>query len=164
MSSIADALLGKDAAVAFEKSAGLAKRVHRCGDDEEELVPERDEKGAVKPIVKPFLVGDGRGELLATRATEEPGVRTRRKAKEEAMPRGIYKRKKKSAAAGEASTPQPAKRARRANGATTREAHFVVDEVGQVTIIAGDGAKIELTLPDTKRLAGFIDRTKAFRA
>lgn len=46
--SLAEELLGKNGAEALAKSAGLAKRVHRIDDDEEEVVVERDDKGHAK--------------------------------------------------------------------------------------------------------------------
>lgn len=163
--SLAEELLGKNGADALAKSAGLAKRVHRIDDDEEEVVIERDDKGHAKPRITPFLVGAGRDELLVTRPTESRNIRNARKSTEAGMPRGIYKRKKKSAGAGEAGTavklPVQAKRGRRAN-APGGAAHFSVDESGCITIAAA-GAHIALDLPDTKRLAAFLERTKAIR-
>lgn len=160
MSSIAEALLGKDAAKAIASSAAHAKRVHRIDDDEEEHVP------ANEPAITPFVVADARGELLATRPVlQKP--RRRREAKENAMPRGIYKRKKRAAGEGEAGAavkerPAKAKRGRRAAAAGGGEAHFIVDDMGCIAVEKG-GARVDLSLPDTKRLAAFIERTKAFR-
>jgi hypothetical protein len=68
----------------------------------------------------------------------------------------------------------PAKDERKATSATKRRAgakaagtaarerkmiaaaSFLVDDAGRVTVVGTDGARVELTLPDTKRLATFI--------
>lgn len=47
-----------------------------------------------------------------------------------------------------------AARARRAEPRS--EASFLVDDAGRVTVVGTDGTRVELTLPDTKRLATFI--------
>lgn len=143
------------------------RRVHRIGDEEEEHVVERDEKGIVKPVEQPFIVTAARGEQLTTR-TPEPRELRSKKAKEGEMPKGHYVRKKRSNGAGEALTPTPAtaparRGKKRAAAPANSAACFIVDDLGRVSIECG-GARVNLDLPETKRLAAFIDRTKAFRA
>jgi hypothetical protein len=36
------------------------------------------------------------------------------------------------------------------------EASFLIDDAGRVTVVSTEGTRVELTLPDTKRLAAFI--------
>lgn len=52
-----------------------------------------------------------------------------------------------------------AARARKTNGA----ASFAINDAGCVTVVGADGARVELSGPDTKRLEAFIGRTKQIR-
>lgn len=87
------------------------------------------------------------------------------------MPKGVYKRKDREAAepgaAGEPKAPRK-KRAKKINGggrgATPAAVTFVVDDMGRVSIVPADGERLDLSGADTKRLAAFLDRTKAFRS
>jgi hypothetical protein len=105
-----------------------------------------------------------------------PGTPVIEPSKETSMPKGHYDRsksKRKARAAkpadiaiapAEPTDKKPRKRRARAQDEhaaaparkTSGEASFLVDDAGRMTVIGTDGARVELTLPDTKRLANFI--------
>lgn len=57
-----------------------------------------------------------------------------------------------------APAPTPTKAA-----AITDDVNFLIDEVGKLSIVTAE-ARVNLSAAATKRLAGFIDKTKTFRA
>jgi hypothetical protein len=101
-------------------------------------------------------LGNRRGLRYAALGVEKPNGETTVAAPATTAAPAPAPRRAGAKAAGKAA------RAQRDQPART-EASFIVDDAGRVTVVGADGARVELTLPDTKRLAGFIDRTKSFR-
>lgn len=118
-----------------------------------------------------------------------PGTPVIQPSKETNMPKGQYDRSKAKArktktdkpADDDSASPTPAtttgkNRKLKRRAATKRaapvaarprsasgECSFAVNDAGCVTVTGVDGARIELSLPDTKRLEAFMGRTKSIR-
>lgn len=155
--TLGDALAGAKPEIATRGPS----RVHRIADDPEPEEP-RDERGQPVPAITPFIAGGARGELLTAKG-------------DKTMPKGIYKRKPRAAVEAEAAAapsaekPASRKRAKKTDEEGRRPppgavASFVVDDAGRVSIVPAAGARIDLSIPDTKRLAAFLERTKRFRS